>query len=1061
MSGFIAWSARNTVFANLLMSILIVVGVVAVFQIRSELLPQFALDRVSVSVAWEGASPEEVEEGVCIKIEEALTGVEGVKKITSIAYEQRCSVMVELYAWVKNPREAMEDIKSEIDRIRTLPADVESPVVTEVKRVNQVVHVSLYGDVPERLLKRRAIEIKDELIDIPDISRIVTRGLREWEISIEVSEESLRRHGLTFERLADVIRRNVLELSGGDIRSPERRIRIRTLGKRYTGREFERLEILTRENGAVLRLGDVARVVDGFEDSDRTGRFNGKPGALVTVMRTEEEDAVAIAGKVDEYVKKKRAELPEGLHIDSWADVSRLIKDRLSLLLRNGRIGLVLVFLSLWLFLNIRLSFWVAMGIPVALLASLGFLSFSGGSLNMLTMFAFIMVLGIVVDDAIVVAENIYSHMQRGKPPVQAAIDGCLEVLRPVTATVVTSIVAFIPLMMIEGTIGKFMAVLPAAIIAALIASLIESLFVLPAHLGHWVRPPRERTIAARLRGAVDGAVDWLIHVCYARILRFCLGARYLVVALAVATFMVTMGLAIGGHARFLFFPKFDSDFIESRLLFPQGTPIERTRAAARRIEAAALSLNESLRSKTGEPVVRKVFTALGEQVGEGGRSVGQGSHTAQVIVELLPSEDRGIASEEITARWRAGTGEVADVISLTFGSSRNRPLGGKAIQVQFYGEEVGPIRGAALALRERLRKYPGVYEIQDDFRPGKFEFQTSLKPQARSLGVSLENLARQLRARFFGLEVLRLQRGRDDVKVKLRYPPEERRSLEDVRNARIITASGAEIPFGEAAEVRIVRGLDEIKRVDRRRVVTVTADVDPDRANPTEVMNDLRANFLPGLPERFEGVRFRIEGHAKETKDSTASLFRGFALAAAIIFAVLATLFRSYFQPLIVMSAIPFGIVGAIWGHIIMDYDISILSMMGIVALSGVVVNDSLVLLDFANQRVADGMEVEEALHLAGVSRWRAVILTTLTTAAGLGPMMLERSFQAQFLVPMAISMCFGLLFATVITLVLVPVISLIGNDVGRLCWRVRAGAWLTREEVDAHSPQRVRARA
>lgn len=1061
MRGMIAWSARNSVFANLLMSILIIVGVAAVFQIRSELLPQFALDRVSVGVVWEGASPEEVEEGVCIKIEEALTGVEGVKKLTSIAYEHRCDVMVELYSWVRDPREAMEDIKSEIDRVNTFPIDIESPVVTEVKRVNQVVHLSLFGDVSERLLKRKAIEIKDELIDIPDISRIVTRGLRDWEISIEVSEETLRRHGLTFERLGDIIRRNALELSGGDIRSPERRIRIRTLGKRYTGREFERLEILTRKNGAVLRLGDIARVVDAFEDSDKTGRFNGKPGALITVFRTEEEDAVSIAKAAAAYVERKRGELPEGLNLTYWADVSRLIRDRLDLLLRNGRIGLVLVFLSLWLFLNVRLSFWVAMGIPVSLLASLGFLSFSGGSLNMLTMFAFIMVLGIVVDDAIVVAENIFSHMERGKNPVQAAIDGCHEVLLPVAATVATSIVAFIPLMMIEGTIGKFMAVLPAAIIAALIASLVESLFVLPAHLGHWVRPPRERTMAARLRGAVDGAVNWLIHRCYAPALRFCLGARYLVVALALAIFMVTMGLAAGGHVRFLFFPKFDSDFVEARLLFPQGTPIHRTRIAAKRIEAAALSLNETLRSKTGEPVVRHVFTVLGEQVGEGGRSVGQGSHTAQVIVELLPSEDRGIASEAITARWRARTGEVADVVNLSFGSSRNRPLGGKAIHVQFYGERVESLRAAALALRAQLGKYPGVYEIQDDFRPGKFELQVSLKPQARSLGVSLESLARQLRARFFGLEVLRLQRGRDDVKVKLRYPPGERRSLEDVNGARIRTASGAEVPFREAAEARMVRGLDEIKRVDRRRVVTVTADVDPKRANPAEVMNDLSANFFPKFRERFRDVRFRIEGQAKETKESTASLFRAFVIAAAVIFAILATLFRSYFQPLVVMSAIPFGIVGAVWGHVIMGYDISILSMMGIVALSGVVVNDSLVLLDFANRRVGAGMGVEDALHLAGVSRWRAIILTTLTTAAGLGPMMLERSFQAQFLVPMAISLCFGLLFATVITLVLVPVISLIGNDVGRLCWRVRAGAWLTREEVDAHSPQRARARA
>ena len=609
------------------MAIMLIIGVVAVFQIRSELIPQFVLDRVSVNVAWEGASPEEVEEGICIKIEEGLTAVEGVKKINSTAYEGRCDVMVELHSWIKDSRELMEDIRSEIDRINTLPEDIERPIVTDVKRTNQVVHISLFGNVSDEILKRKATEIKDDLLEMPNISKVVLTGLRDWEISIEVSEETLRRHGLTFERLANIIRKNVLELSGGDIRSAERRIRIRTLGKRYTGLEFERLEILTQKDGTILRLGDIARVVDAFEDSDTTGRFDGKPAALITVYRTEKEDALSISKAVAGYVKKKRRELPEGLDLVDWADTSRLIQDRLDLLLRNGRVGLLLVFISLWLFLNIRLSFWVAMGIPISLLASLGFLSFSGGTLNMLTMFAFIMVLGILVDDAIVVAENIYSHMERGKNRVQAAIDGCYEVVLPVIATVVTSIVAFIPLLMMEGTVGKFMAVLPAAIIAALLASLIESLFILPAHLGHWVRPPRRGGFSSRIRNPIEGAVNWLIHRFYAPILRFCLSARYLVIALALVVFMVTVGLAVGGHVRFLFFPKFDSDWVEARLLFPQGTPIQQTRLATRRIEQAAMALDKDFRSKTGEPIVKHVFTMLGEQVEQGqsrGRVAGE-----------------------------------------------------------------------------------------------------------------------------------------------------------------------------------------------------------------------------------------------------------------------------------------------------------------------------------------------------------------------------------------------------------------------------------------------------
>ncbi len=1053
MKQFLGWATRHTVFANLLMVIFLIIGIFAIFQIRSELIPQFALDRVRISVAWEGASPEEVEEGVCIKMEETLTGLEGIEKMTSVAYEGRCDLVVELYSWVEDSRALMEDIKTEIDRINSFPETVEKPVVTEVKRFNQVVHLSLFGDVSEQTLRRRATEIKDELLDMSGISKVIVGGLRDWEISIEVSEETLRRHDLTFDLLSEIIRKNVLELSGGEIRSLERRIRIRTLGKRYTGLEFERLEILTRKDGTILRLGDIARVVDGFEDTDVSSRFGGKPSALISVYRTENEDAISIADTVKEYAERKRRGLPEGLHIAYWGDTARLIRDRLDLLMRNGRVGLLLIFISLWLFLNVRLSFWVAVGIPVALLMSLAYLSFSDSTLNMLTMFAFIMVLGIVVDDAIVVAESIFAHMERGKNRIQAAIDGCHEVIMPVIATVATSIVAFAPLLMMEGTIGKFMAVFPAVIIAALLASLAESLCILPAHLAHWVRPPEGRGISWRLRNRIDKTVKWLIHELYAPILRFSLSARYLVISLALAIFVLTVGMAVGGHVRFLFFPKFDSDWVESRILFPQGTPVEQTRRAVQRIERAAMALDADLRSKTSEPIVKHVFTMLGEQHEPDGRRMVGGGHMAQVIVELLPSEARGISSEEIAHRWREKTGEIADVMNLSFGSNA-RPPGGNPLEVQFYGKDIETLRKASLAFKEELKKYPGLHDVVDDFRPGKLEFRASLKPEARVLDVNLNDLARQLRARFFGLQVLRLQRGRDDVKVQLRYPSEERRSLENIWNMRVKTPSGAEIPFHEVAEVEVTPGLDEIKRVDRNRIITVTADVDADVANPTEIVNDLQSNFFPGLLSRYKGVGFEFGGQAKETRKSLYSLLRAFVVAIVVIFAILATLFRSYFQPLVVMSAIPFGIVGAIWGHVAMGFDISILSLMGMLALTGVVVNDSLVFLDFVNRNIRNGMSVEEALQLAGVSRWRAIILTTLTTAAGLGPMMLEKSFQAQFLIPMAVSMCFGLLFATVITLVLVPVISLIGNDVGRLWWRIWTGRWLTREEIDVHSP-------
>lgn len=1039
------------------MAVLTLIGVLSFFQIKSEVLPSFSLDKVRVSVAWKGASPEEVEEGACIKVEEAIAGIEGIKKVTSTAIENSCTLVAELVSSVGDARTVMDDIKNAVDRIDTFPENVERPVISEIKRIDQVLNLALYGDASEAALKWMAEEIKDELLAMAGISQVAISGVRNWEIAIEVSEPTLRRYGLTFERLADTIRKNVLELTGGDIRSSDQRIRIRTLGKLYTGSEFENLAILTRTDGTILRLRDIARVVDGFEDTDKSGRFNGKNAALVIVNKTEDEDALQIAEMVKAYAARKKNSLPKGVFLSPWADTSRLIKDRLDLLLRNGRVGLALVFLSLWLFLSVRLSFWVAIGIPVSLLAALGFVAIAGGSLNMITMFAFIMVLGILVDDAIVVAENIHSRMQRGEEFLRAAIEGASEVAWPVVGTVTTSIVAFMPLFWVDGMIGKFMAILPLAIIAALVASLIESLFILPVHLGHWLRPPQKKSFSERLRRRIDNFVNLWTERLYLPFLSFCLEARYLVIAVAIATFAVTIGFTLGGHVRFLFFPSFDSDFIQAKVLFPEGTPITLTSAAARRIEEAVRSLEGDFRSKTGEPIVRNYFTILGEQVSRVNKSVVEGSNAAQVIVELLPAERRGIPSATIVSAWRKKCGAIPDVVSLAFGGTQIHP-GGKAIEIRFTGSNTLSIRRAAGALKSELKKYPGVHEIEDDFRIGKLELRAELKPQARVLGVSLRDLAVQLRSRFFGLEVLSIQRSRDDVRVKVRYPPEERRTLGNVERARIRTPSGAEIPFYEVADVRFSRGLAEIKRVDRRRVITVTAEVDETRANPAEILASLRKDFFPGLLKRLPSVRLRFEGQARERKDSVGSLMRGFFFAGAVIFLILATLFRSYFQPIVVMTAIPFGIVGAIWGHIIMGFDISMMSLMGIVALSGVVVNDSLVFLDFANRFIGRGMKIEEALMRAGASRLRPIVLTSLTTVAGLGPMLLERSFQAQFLIPMAVSVCFGLVFATAITLILVPVFSLAGNDVARLLGWVWMGTWPSREEADVHHLGSVR---
>ena len=1051
MSNLISWSARNSVFSNLLMIILIIFGLFSLWNIRSELIPQFSLDRIRVDVNWDGSSPEEVEKGICIKVEESLSKVEGIKKITSLALESRCSTVVQVESW-KTPSKVMEDVKDQVNRINTFPEDVERPIITEVKQMHQVIHVSLFGNVSESVLKRKSQEIKDELLLLNGISRVVVGGLRNWEISIEVSEENLRRYNLTFTKLSEIIKKNVLELTGGDIRSKQNRIRIRTVGKLYTGLEFEKLELLVKKDGTILRLGDVATVIDSFDEMDTSGRFNGKPASLISIYRTEDEDALQISEIVKKYVEKKKTILSNGLDLNYWGDTSRMIQDRLSLLLRNGRTGLILVFLSLWLFLNIRLSFWVAMGLPVALMTALGFITFVGGTLNMISMFAFIMVLGILVDDAIVIAENIFSHMQKGENFIDASINGTKEVAFPVFATVTTTIVAFVPLMMVTGTMGKFMEIIPIAVIAALIASVIEAFFILPNHLANWVKLPRPGTFGSRIRNHVERTIYFLIHKIYRPLLIFSLKARYFVLSSGLAVLLLTVGLVLGGHIRFYFFPNFDSDWIQAKLLFQRGTPIEQTSKAMKVLEQAIMDSSENFEKQTGKKVVKQVFTILGEQIVPNRYGV-KGSHAAHLIVEMLPSEQRGINSSEIINDWRKRTGEIPGVVSLVYGRSGGRPPGGKPIEIGISGKDLTQLRDVSNILKEELLKYSGVFDIEDDFRPGKMEIQTLLKPQARVLGLNLDDLARQIRSRFFGLQVIRIQRGNDEVKVKLRYPRKERNAISDIENIRIKTKTGSEIPFYEVAKINIVRGLDEIKRVDKKRFITVSGEVNDEVANPSEIISNLKRSILPKLESRFPDVRFQFEGQARESRESISSLGRGFIFASLVIYAILSLLFRSYFQPIVVMSAIPFGFVGAVAGHVIMGYDISILSLMGIVALSGVVVNDSLVFLDFVNRFLKEGFTYEKALLHAGISRWRAIVLTTLTTASGLGPMLLEKSFQAQFLIPMAISLCFGLLFATFITLILVPVISLIGNDISIFFKWIYTGKWLPREKVDSHT--------
>ena len=1042
MRGLISAAVHNPVAANLLMVVIIVVGGMSAYNLRRETFPQVSFDLIQIDKRFPGATPEEIEESIVVKIEEAIKSVEGIQDITSQANESSGVVLARLKPGMDN-RRVLEDIQSQVEKIDTFPEDAEPTRYRERVQRRKVINIAIHGEQPERTLKEVATRVRDDLLASESISQVRLIGARDYEISIEVSEASLRRHGLTFEEIRQLVQRSSLNLPGGSIRTPAQDIVVRTAGQRYTGLEFAELPLLTRPDGTVVTLEEVARVSDGFVDAWRIGRFNGTPSVLVSLFRTGEEDALVISDTVRRYVAEQAPHLPAGLSMSVWADDSGIIRSRLELLSRNGLQGLFLVLLSLWLFMNLRLALWVGAGLVVALLGGLWILILYGGTLNMITMFAFIMVLGMLVDDAIVVGENIYSHWRRGKPPVQAAIDGAGEVALPVLGAVSTTVAAFMPLFIMEGVMGKFIAVMPVAVVAALLGSLLECLLILPPHLAHALpeegyQAPRRglRRLAQRIRGGIDGALDWFIERLYMPTLRRAMEWRLVVAASATAILMLMFGLLLGGHLSFELFPDRDTDTVIARLTMPHGTPLARTAAATARLEAAARRLDAHFRPADpgADGVVEQTMTVVG--FGTDFESE-FGSHVGEVTVELVAAEARGIPSKLLADKWRDLAGDVPEALELIFISEDVFAVG-KPIEVRLMGDDIMAMREAAARLEAELGTYPGVLEISNDFRPGKMEVQLALKPAGRVLGITLADLARQVNQGFHGAEALRLQRGRDDVRVMVRYPEAERRSLGDLDNIRIRTPRGSEVPFGEVAAATLRRGFAAIKRAERQRALNVTAAVDSTKANAEKILADLEADFLPRLLADYENMRYSFEGQHKETQRSVGSLLRGFMIAMLLVYAILAVIFRSYAQPLVVMSVIPFGLIGAVVGHFIMGHVLSLISLFGLVALSGVLVNDSLVLVDFINRTRSQGTPVFEAVLAAGRQRFRAIVLTSVTTIAGLSPILLEKSVQAQVLIPMAISMSFGLMGATVLVLILVPALYLL------LCDAQSIGRWL-----------------
>ncbi len=1055
MKPFFAAFARNIVFANIILLLIFMAGGLASVNMIREFFPEFSLDKITIAVPYPGADPLEVEEGICRKIEDALESIEGIKEYTTVADENIGTAVIEVQEDF-DVDDVLDLVRSGIDAVATFPKDAEKPIITRLTSRESVTMLTLSAvEMDEHVVKEWAGRVKDEIGQLPGVSKVSMFGLRDYEISIEISEVQLREYGLTLMQAVDAIQRNSLNLAGGTLRTKGEEIRIRTMGRRYTGEELASIAIIARPGGEIVTLGQIARIDDGFTEDPLRAMINGKPSVMIVVYKTKNEDALSISAAVHQYVKQKKRTLPPGSDIEILYDNTEMLQARINLLLKNGVIGLTLVFLILWMFLNARLSFWSGMGIPVSLAGALALFWAAGGTINMISLFALIMVLGIVVDDAIVVGEAIFVHQSMGKPPLTAAVDGIWEVGPPVTAAVLTTIVAFTPLLFISGTMGKIITVMPALVIACLAVSLVECLFILPAHLSHFHgssgnSKPLISGIERIHRWTSKGLERFVARV-YAPFLKKTIYWRYITLCVAISVLFLTIGLVRGGIVKYTFFPEIDGFIITSTLEFPNGTPAEITQEALDHIEESLLRVADRTSTASGEPLIEDRLAILGQTFGGDSQS---GPHVGIVQAVLLDSESRGVHYKTIKAAWEKEVGTIAGVKSLTFKGISPGPSGAP-IEIHLRGHYLDDILSAADELTAYLRRFEGVFQVESDFTPEKNEIRLTLKPEARTLGLSLDDLATQVYAAYYGLEADRIQRGRDDIRIRVRYAEAQREKLSDFKKMIIRAPNGSEVPLMSVAKTTFGPGQSRITRTDGMRRVSITADVNTDIANTKEIMEKFSAEFLPELNAEYPGLEIRSEGEKKRTQEALDSLKIGFPLALLGIYIIIATMFRSYVQPFIILFAIPFGVIGGITGHLLMGYDLSIMSLFGMVALTGVVVNDAIVLIERINENIAEGMTFTDAVGQGGVRRFRAIVLTSISTIGGLAPMIMETDFQARFLIPMALSIAGGVAFATVLTLILIPSLMVILNDIRRFIHRIDYKIWPAPEDVE---PARTR---
>lgn len=1031
--GIISWFVRNPVAANILMLSIIALGLYSlVKKIPLETFPAFEQDVVNIAVSFSGATPGEVEQGVTVRLEDAIADLPGVEKIRSSSVEGRALVRAEIRKRY-DTTVVLNEIKSRVDRITAFPDDAERPVVSQLVRIRDVITVVLEQEFEDDvLLKLQTEKIQNEIRALPNVTQTSIGGVRPWEISINIPQSALSQYGLTLDDIAKIIRNASRDIPAGSIKTESGEILVRALGQAYRKKEFADISIISRNNGTLIRLGDIATINDGFNEDTLYSRFDRKHATFINVARVGDQNAIELANTVKKYLEKRKETLPTGMSLSYWLDSSKVVKARINTLTKSLVQGIGLVLLLLALFLRPDLAFWVSIGVPISFLGALAVMPYLGVTLNLVSMFGFILVLGIVVDDAIVTGENVYSHLQRHGDGYRAAVDGTKEIAIPVTFGVLTTVAAFLPLLMIEGARGKVFAQIPLVVIPVLLFSLVESKFVLPSHLQFMKLREDSKKIGwlTRIQQKISKGLEHFIESVYKPILNIALNWRYLTLVTFITVLILSVSLVMSGRYKYTFFPRIESEIITAKLEMPEGIAVEITEKHLNRILLKAEELQRKYVEADGKkPLIQHILQTVGTsslrpQAGANGKS-----HVGMVTFEILPPEKRTsvISSREIVKEWRRIIGAIPGVKELSFRAEFGR--GGSPIDVQLEGHDFKELNEIAVKVKQKLGEYQGLYDIKNSFEGGKDEVQLHIRPEAEQLGLNMSSLGLQVRHALFGKEVQRIQRDQSEVKVMVRLPKSERVSLPDLQNLLIRTPKGAEVPLSEVAVVQLGHGTSTITRVDRQRIINITADLNKEKIDANSVVGDLR-EWLPTVMKDYPGVHFDLEGEQREQKKFGKSLAFGFVIALIAIYILLAIPFGSYTQPLMVMSVIPFSVIGALMGHAIMGINLSISSAMGVLALIGVVVNDSLVLVDYTNKRIKEGASVAKAIRLAGGARFRPILLTSLTTFAGLTPLILEKSTQAQFLIPMAVSLGFGILFATLLTLVLIPTFYSIVED-------------------------------